>query len=63
MHFVFAEEVGRKVFDRALTFDELLEGTDLDLGGFFVWFLRHFRAGGRRADVKILRHVSSQIFK
>lgn len=63
MHLVFAEEVGRKVFDGTLAFDELLEGADLGLGGFFVLFLRHLRARGGRADVKVLGNVTSQIFK
>jgi hypothetical protein len=42
MYFIFAEEVRREVFDGAFTFDELLEGTDLELGGLFVLFLGHF---------------------
>lgn len=46
MHLVFAEKVGREVFDGTLAFDELLEGADLGLGGFFVLFLRFLRALG-----------------
>ena len=63
MYFIFAEEVRREVFDRAFTFDELLEGTDLDLGGLFVLFLGHFGASGGRANVKVLRFGCIQIFK